>query len=90
MLMSLIYVYLQTGDPLAGNDVIRHSFLWRDLVAVPLSPATAWWVMLGFFVPGKYTGSNQANVGNGGIGDEAFEITLFNRNNTGIHDANYS
>lgn len=50
MLMSLIYVYLQTGDPLAGNDVIRHSFLWRDLVAVPLSPATAWWVMLGFFV----------------------------------------
>jgi NADH-quinone oxidoreductase subunit M len=50
MLMSLIYVYLQTGDPLAGSDVIRHSFLWRDLVAVPLSPATAWWVMLGFFV----------------------------------------
>jgi NADH-quinone oxidoreductase subunit M len=50
MLMSLIYVYLQTGDPLAGPDVVRHSFLWKDLVAVQLSPEAAWWVMLGFFV----------------------------------------
>jgi NADH-quinone oxidoreductase subunit M len=50
MLMSLIYIYLQTGDPMAGPDVVRHSFLWKDLLAVQLSPEAAWWVMLGFFV----------------------------------------
>ncbi len=42
MLVALLAVYLQTPAP--------HSFLWNDLVAVELVPATAWWVMLGFFL----------------------------------------
>ncbi|MEI6411167.1 MAG: NADH-quinone oxidoreductase subunit M [Bacteroidota bacterium] len=52
MLLSLLYVYLHTGmttTPLVpGGNV--HSFLWSDLVAVQLSPESAWWVMLGFFL----------------------------------------
>ena len=42
MLLSLLYVYLQTPG--------AHSFAWADLVAVQLSPGAAWWVMLGFFL----------------------------------------
>ena len=42
MLVSLLYVYLQTP----GN----HSFAWVDLVQVQLPTATANWVMLGFFL----------------------------------------
>jgi len=42
MLVALLAVYLKTP----GN----HSFAWEDLVAVPLDPGTAWWVMLGFFL----------------------------------------
>ncbi|MFN4256371.1 MAG: NuoM family protein [Saprospiraceae bacterium] len=42
MLLSLIYVYLQTPD--------NHSFAWQDLANVQLSSEAAWWVMLGFFV----------------------------------------
>jgi NADH-quinone oxidoreductase subunit M len=42
MLVSLLYVYLQTP----GN----HSFAWNDLVQVQLSPEAANWVMLGFFL----------------------------------------
>jgi NADH-quinone oxidoreductase subunit M len=42
MLLSLLYVYLQTPG--------AHSFAWPDLVAVPLSAEAAWWVMLGFFL----------------------------------------
>jgi NADH-quinone oxidoreductase subunit M len=42
MLLALLYVYLQTPAP--------HSFRWEDLVAVPLSPQAAGWVMLGFFL----------------------------------------
>lgn len=44
MLVALLYVYLQT------NVEGHHSFAWADLVAVPLSPQAAWWVMLGFFL----------------------------------------
>ena len=43
MLLSLIYVYLQTN---VGG---QHSFAWSDLVAVQLSPQAALWVILGFF-----------------------------------------
>ncbi|MFN0176593.1 MAG: NuoM family protein [Saprospiraceae bacterium] len=42
MLVALLWVYLQTP----GN----HSFAWADLVAVQLPPATANWVLLGFFL----------------------------------------
>lgn len=42
MLVALLWVYLQTP----GN----HSFAWSDLVAVPLSPEAANWVLLGFFL----------------------------------------
>ncbi len=42
MLLSLLYVYLQTPG--------THSFAWTDLVAVQLAPEAAWWVMLGFFL----------------------------------------
>jgi len=42
MLLSLLYVYLQTPG--------SHSFAWQDLVAVQLAPEAAWWVMLGFFL----------------------------------------
>jgi len=42
MLLSLLYVYLQTPG--------SHSFAWADLVAVQLTPDAAWWVMLGFFL----------------------------------------
>ncbi len=52
MLLSLLYVYLQT--PLIDADVAggvgHHSFAWADLVAVQLTPEAAWWVMLGFFL----------------------------------------
>lgn len=44
MLVSLLWVYLQT------NINGQHSFAWADLVAVPLSPMVAHWVLLGFFV----------------------------------------
>ncbi len=42
MLLSLLYVYLQTPG--------SHSFAWADLVAVQLTPNAACWVMLGFFL----------------------------------------
>lgn len=42
MLVSLLYVYLQTPE--------NHSFAWSDLVHVQLSPEAANWVMLGFFL----------------------------------------
>ncbi len=42
MLLSLIYVYLQTPE--------THSFSIESLYAVHLPPETAWWVMLGFFL----------------------------------------
>ncbi len=42
MLVSLLYVYLQTPE--------NHSFTWEALVAVQLPPETAAWVMLGFFL----------------------------------------
>lgn len=42
MLVSLLYVYLQTP----GN----HSMYIADLYAVQLTPATAFWVLLGFFL----------------------------------------
>ncbi|MFM9947592.1 MAG: NuoM family protein, partial [Saprospiraceae bacterium] len=42
MLVSLLYVYLQTPE--------NHSFAWADLVQVQLPTATANWVMLGFFL----------------------------------------
>ena len=44
MLLSLIYLYLQTDVNGA------HSFLWKDLVAVQLEPMAATWVILGFFL----------------------------------------
>lgn len=44
MLVSLLYVYLQT------NVEGQHSFAWSDLVHVQLPTATANWVMLGFFL----------------------------------------
>lgn len=44
MLLSLIYLYLQTDVNGA------HSFLWKDLIAVQLEPMPATWVILGFFV----------------------------------------
>lgn len=50
MLMSLIYLYLHTGDPTAALEDVRHSFLWKDLLAVNLSAQAAWWVFLGFFL----------------------------------------
>jgi NADH-quinone oxidoreductase subunit M len=42
MLLSLLYVYLQTPG--------AHSFAWADLVQAPLSPGASNWVMLGFFL----------------------------------------
>lgn len=42
MLLSLLYVYLQTPG--------THSFAWADLVQAPLSPGASNWVMLGFFL----------------------------------------
>jgi NADH-quinone oxidoreductase subunit M len=42
MLLSLLFVYLHTPG--------THSFAWTDLVAVQLTPASATWVMLGFFL----------------------------------------
>jgi NADH-quinone oxidoreductase subunit M len=42
MLVSLLYVYLQTPG--------SHSFAWSELVQVQLSPEAANWVMLGFFL----------------------------------------
>jgi NADH-quinone oxidoreductase subunit M len=42
MLLSLLYLYLQTPG--------SHSFAWADLVHVHLNPEVANWVMLGFFL----------------------------------------
>lgn len=42
MLLSLLYVYLQTPG--------AHSFAWADLVQVQLAPGVANWVMIGFFL----------------------------------------
>jgi len=42
MLLSLLYVYLQTPG--------AHSFAWADMVQVQLSSEAANWVMLGFFL----------------------------------------
>lgn len=42
MLVSLLYVYLQTPG--------THSFAWEDLVQVQLSSETAGWVIMGFFL----------------------------------------
>ncbi|MBL7829359.1 MAG: NADH-quinone oxidoreductase subunit M [Saprospiraceae bacterium] len=42
MLLSLLYVYLQTPG--------SHSFAWADLVQVQLSEGAALWVMVGFFL----------------------------------------
>lgn len=42
MLLSLLYVYLQTPG--------AHSFAWADLVQVQLSHEASVWVMLGFFL----------------------------------------
>jgi NADH-quinone oxidoreductase subunit M len=50
MLLSLIALYLQTGSPLEGSGVSTHSFAWADLAAVQLSPETAVWVLMGFFL----------------------------------------
>lgn len=44
MLVSLLYVYLQT------NVEGHHSFAWADLAHVALAPEAANWVMLGFFL----------------------------------------
>jgi NADH-quinone oxidoreductase subunit M len=44
MLVSLLYVYLQT------NVEGHHSFAWVDLAHVALAPEAANWVMLGFFL----------------------------------------
>jgi NADH-quinone oxidoreductase subunit M len=52
MLLSLLYVYLQTTIP-AGTLAeagATHSFAWADMVQVQLSPTAAVWVMLGFFL----------------------------------------
>lgn len=42
MLVSLLYVYLQTPG--------SHSFAWEDLAQVQLAPGAANWVILGFFL----------------------------------------
>lgn len=42
MLVSLIYLYLQTPG--------AHSFLWEDLLRVQLTQGAATWVMIGFFL----------------------------------------
>ncbi|MCB0529579.1 MAG: NADH-quinone oxidoreductase subunit M, partial [Saprospiraceae bacterium] len=42
MLVSLLYVYLQTPG--------EHSFAWEALMRVQLTPEAANWVMLGFFL----------------------------------------
>lgn len=42
MLLSLLYIYLQTP----GN----HSFAWADMAQVQLPPHVAGWVMAGFFL----------------------------------------
>jgi NADH-quinone oxidoreductase subunit M len=42
MLLSLLYVYLQTPE--------GHSFAWSDMVHVQLTPGAANWVMMGFFL----------------------------------------
>ena len=52
MLLSLLYLYLQTPPPageLAGSGAM-HSFAWVDLVQVQLSNEAAVWVMMGFFL----------------------------------------
>lgn len=51
MLVALLAVYLKTpGFVQEGLPAAAHSFAWENLVAVQLDPATAWWVMLGFFL----------------------------------------
>jgi NADH-quinone oxidoreductase subunit M len=42
MLVSLLYVYLQTPG--------AHSFAWTEMVNVHLSPTAAIWVMIGFYL----------------------------------------
>jgi NADH-quinone oxidoreductase subunit M len=42
MLLSLLYVYLQTPG--------QHSFAWENMAAVQLAPHAAAWVMIGFFL----------------------------------------
>ena len=51
MLVALLAVYLKTpGFVQEGLPAAAHSFAWENLVAVQLDAATAWWVMLGFFL----------------------------------------
>lgn len=50
MLLSLLWVYLQTAAPVGAEAGAIHSFAWADMVAVQLPPATANWVILGFFL----------------------------------------
>lgn len=53
MLVSLLYVYLQTSLPagtLAEAGATMHSFAWEDLVQVQLTPGAANWVITGFFL----------------------------------------
>ncbi|MBK6930876.1 MAG: NADH-quinone oxidoreductase subunit M [Saprospirales bacterium] len=53
MLVALLAVYFKTPGmtvPTEGLPDAAHSFAWEDLVAVSLDSATAWWVMLGFFL----------------------------------------
>ncbi|MBK7936369.1 MAG: NADH-quinone oxidoreductase subunit M [Lewinellaceae bacterium] len=53
MLVSLLYVYLQTSLPagtLAEAGATMHSFAWEDLVQVQLAPGAANWVITGFFL----------------------------------------
>lgn len=52
MLVSLLAVYQHTGlatTPIVPGDNVK-SFLWDDMIAAQLSPRTAWWVMIGFFL----------------------------------------
>ncbi|MEZ4928026.1 MAG: NADH-quinone oxidoreductase subunit M [Saprospiraceae bacterium] len=53
MLLSLLYLYLNTQAPVAGalaEAGAQHSFAWADLLKVQLSPEVATWVMLGFML----------------------------------------
>lgn len=50
MLLSLLYLYLQTGAPAGDMAGAIHSFAWADLIQVHLDSDVANWVMLGFFL----------------------------------------